>query len=361
MPGVIYLPPPQSTSKSSRSRNAPPPQASFEMAPWAIYPTSSGARATPSPPPAHIQHSQQSAITTQKSPSTGRNSSALRITRSTQRTSPPKRNRSIQRTRSSSVASTKRLSRRSSPLSKSSPQIQPSQLQQSSPPPETIPEEMVQHIRQVEPVQPIEAAAQQVQVSQSNISTIHQQLKPTTVETPVQIQQQQPHQPDPDPLQSFHFSDEEWAALMTPPPLTWGLPCASDSPPVEDFELPEHELQLHPSVSQPPLQHFHQMQQQQQTECSSSAAHNACFGSPILNEFLQQLLPHDAPLEDRQGWYDFLNAPIGCEDKGLESGHDLMMGSSNPNMPQYFHGPTEGLDDDRLWWGMSMFGGGGEV
>jgi hypothetical protein len=356
MPGVIYLPPPQSTSKVSRSRNAPLPQASFELAPWAIYPNSSGAPAIPPPPPpARVQQSQQPATTTQKIPSTRRNSSAQRTTRSTQR------NRSIQRTRSSSVASTKQQSRRSSPLSKNSPQIQNSPLQQSSPPPETIPEEIVQQIGQVDPVQPLEAAAQQVQVSQPNISIIHQQLKPTTVETPVQPQQQQPHQPDPDPLQSFQFSDEEWAALMTPPPLTWGLPYASDSPPMEDFELSEHELQLHQAVSQPPLRQFHQVQQQQQTECSSSAAYNACFGSPVLNEFLQQLLPHETLVEDRQGWYAFLNAPIGSEDKGLESGHDLMMGSSNPNMPQYFNDPTEGLDEDRLWWGMSMLGGGGEL
>jgi hypothetical protein len=147
---------------------------------------------------------------------------------------------------------------------------------------------------------------------------------------------------------------------MTPPPLTWGLPYASDSPPIDDFELPEelnHHLHHQHHLQNPQhkqQQQFYQMQQQQQTGCSNATEYDSCFDLPVLNEFLQQLLPQDTPLEDQQGWYDFLNSPVP-EDKGYS-------GIGSNTMHQFFNVSAEEPDDDRLWWsidaGEGMLSGG---
>lgn len=115
---------------------------------------------------------------------------------------------------------------------------------------------------------------------------------------------------------------------------------------MDEFELPEVHQQLQQQQFNSIMQHSHEQQ----------SAYDTCFGSPpVLDEFLQQLLPHDTPLEDRQCWYEFLDASIG-EDKSV---HDFDSNSnSNTNnihshsyasMPQFFDGLP--VEDDRLWWG----------
>jgi hypothetical protein len=68
MPGVIYLPPPQ-PSKPTKDLNSPPPQSSFEMAPWAIYPSVSNTPSTP-PTPRRPQQPVAKSVLQQASPQT---------------------------------------------------------------------------------------------------------------------------------------------------------------------------------------------------------------------------------------------------------------------------------------------------
>jgi hypothetical protein len=202
------------------------------------------------------------------------------------------------------------------PRSKPSQPVQSSQLIQSiqrSPPTQST-----------QPIQPIQSAAR----NSPPVRSV-QAAQPIRVEserhTPSMPQQQTQQVQYIDPSQEFQFSDEEWATLMTPPPLTWGAPYASDSPPHDEFELPE-EL---------PLTNQHLQQQQLQ--------HNpTLYGSPLVDEFLQHFLPPDTSSEDRQGWYDFLNT--ADEDKEI--------------MPRLF---GEDISEDDRWFNNMDFGGGGYV
>ncbi|KAF8250706.1 hypothetical protein K440DRAFT_129281 [Wilcoxina mikolae CBS 423.85] len=275
MPGVIYLPPPQAAPKFARAMNAPPPQSAFEMAPWAIYPSAKNTPQTP-PSPQPVQRPPRS--------------------KPSQPVQPSQLIHSIQR----------------SPPTKSTQPIRPIQPIQSavrnSPP-----------ARLVQPVQPLREVE-----SELHIQSVQQQQQQQ--QTPQPTQQIQ----NLDPLQEFQFSDEEWAALMTPPPLTWGAPYASDSPPHDEFELPE-EL---------PLNH-HQHLQQQQLQQQPIYHNPTLYGSPLVDEFLQNFLPPDTSSKDRQGWYDFLNTA----DENKEG-----------NMSRLF---GEDISEDDRWFSNMDFGGGG--
>ncbi|KAF8541506.1 hypothetical protein BDD12DRAFT_803568 [Trichophaea hybrida] len=236
MPGVIYLPPPQAAPKFARVMNGPPPQSAFEMAPWAIYPSAKNSPRTP-PSPQPVQRPPRA--------------------KPSQPVLPSQLIHSIQ----------------PSPPTKSTQSIQPIQSAVRNSPPTRL----VQPVRPVREVEP-----------ELHIQSVQQQKQQQTPQPTQQIQNL-------NPLQEFQFSDEEWAALMTPPPLTWGAAYTSDSPPHDEFELFE-ELSLN--------QHLEQQQLLQQQPIH----HNpTLYGSLLVDDFLQNFLPPDTSSEDRQGWYDFLN------------------------------------------------------
>ncbi|KAI5818399.1 hypothetical protein BZA77DRAFT_306883 [Pyronema omphalodes] len=279
MPGVIYLPPPQVQKKSTR---APPPQSTFEMAPWAIYPASQKPSQDVSAPRA---------------------------------TSPPSTQRRAQPNRRSSIVKSKK------PARTSQPPLAPSQLIASLR--MAMPSELVQSLPSSTPNSP--PIQQMPEISQTT-QTVESEIEISSTRAESQPLQTQASSPE------FGFREEEWT-MMTPPPLTWSAPYASDSPPHDEYELPD-EL---PIIDQ-------HLQQNQPIFLPSGYYETAVQnGSSPAENLFQNYLLQDTSSTDQQSWFNFLHAT----DDGAKECAPKMFG--------------EDLLQDERWFNDMNYGGGAYV
>jgi hypothetical protein len=150
-----------------------------------------------------------------------------------------------------------------------------------------MPSELVQSRPSSTPNSP---PIQQMPEIPQTTQTVESEIEISSTQTESQPLQPQASTPE------FGFPEEEWT-MMTPPPLTWSAPYASDSPPHDEYELPD-ELPI-----------IDQHLQQNQPIFLPSEYYEATVqnGSSLAENLFQNYLLQDTSSTDQQGWFNFLH------------------------------------------------------